>query len=435
MNKIDLKDHQKVPIEFMKTNYGLLLYHTVGSGKTITSLLALYQFINDIIIIGPKSSKKTFMDEINILNLDQNRFTFYTFQKIKKLIYNDFTLFANKSIIIDEAHHLRNETKDVYFLASILQTCFKIILLSATPIVNYLNDLSPLINIIKKENILPIEKELFNFYYFDDVLLTLKNENSLKQKLLGSISYYKNNNIIDYPKTFFHYKSIVMNIDQINEYAKHVKRFIYDYQVPSEINLFDIKFDYLNRGKKNSFLSATRMLSNGHSKISEIIKLVQLKQFPIVIYSNFLESGLYPVAKLLSENNISHKMITGNTSQDRLINIVNEYNDRRFDVMLLSSAGSESITLKNTRQLHIMEPHFNDAKINQVIGRVNRYKSHEKLSPKERYIDIYYWSSIFPSHYNNMSADEYLIDLSRIKTNNIKAFESIIIDASIEKNL
>lgn len=435
MNKIDLKDHQKVPIEFMKTNYGLLLYHTVGSGKTITSLLALYQFINDIIIIGPKSSKKTFIDEINMLNLDENRFIFYTFQKIKKKIYDDINLFTNKSIIIDEAHHLRNETKDVYFLASILQTSFKIILLTATPIVNYLNDLSPLINIIKKENILPIEKELFNFYYFDDIQLVLKNENSLKQKLLNSISYHKNTNIIDYPKSTIHYKSIVMNIDQINEYAKYVKRFIYDYQVPSEINLFDIKFDYLSRGKKNSFLSATRMLSNGHSKIDEIIKLVQIGDYPIVIYSNFLETGLYPVAKLLSENNISHKIITGNTTQDKLINTVNGYNNGRFKVLLLSSAGSESITLKNTRQLHIMEPHFNDAKINQVIGRVIRYKSHELLKSKDKHVNIYYWSSIFPSHYNNISADEYLIELSRIKTNNINAFESIIIEASIEKNL
>jgi hypothetical protein len=438
MSEITLKPYQKIPIEHMKTNYGLLLYHSVGSGKTITALMSMYQFVNDIIIIGPKSSKKTFADEISKLNLKLERFTIYTFKKVKQIIYEDFDLFTGKCVIIDEAHHLRNETKDVYLLASLLQTAHKVILLTATPIVNYLNDLSPLINIVRKENVLPLERELFEFFYFDVIHLSLKNEEILKKKIQGCISYYQKDDGGDYPKTITHYKGTVMNIDQIEAYAQHVRRFIYDYQVPMSTSLFDVKFDYLNKGKLNSFLGATRMISNTVNsqrdtpKIVEVIKIIKEKVFPIVVYSNFLENGLYPISSALNELNISNKMITGKTSIDKLILIVNEYNSRKFDVLLLSSAGSESITLKNTRQLHILEPHFNDAKINQVIGRVVRYKSHEDLDVSNRIVNVYHWFSIFPSNYNNLSADEFLIDLSRIKTGIINAFDRVMIETSIE---
>ena len=57
--------------------------------------------------------------------------------------------------------------------------------------------------------------------------------------------------------------------------------------------------------------------------------------------------------------------------------IVNNYNEGKYKVLLLSSAGSESLDLKNTRQIHIMEPYWNEGKIIQVIGRAIRYKSHD----------------------------------------------------------
>ena len=68
----------------MKDNRGLILYHSTGSGKTITALAALYQFKRGIIIIGQKSSKKAFYDDIKKLGYDRSRFEFFTFTKIKK---------------------------------------------------------------------------------------------------------------------------------------------------------------------------------------------------------------------------------------------------------------------------------------------------------------------------------------------------------------
>src|SRR5271154_5489346 len=135
-NKIELKPHQEIPIEFIKNNRAILLYHSTGSGKTITALSAIYQFDENIVIIGPKSSKKAFNDDMKKLKMDPGRFKFYTFTKIKKLIKEkNIDILAEFSVIVDEAHNLRNETSDNILLMSALEPVKKIVLMTATPVI------------------------------------------------------------------------------------------------------------------------------------------------------------------------------------------------------------------------------------------------------------------------------------------------------------
>jgi len=69
---ITLRQYQKIAIEYIKNNYGLIVYHSTGSGKTIIALVAMNQFNRDTIIIGPKSSMKVFNDTINKLEYDNS---------------------------------------------------------------------------------------------------------------------------------------------------------------------------------------------------------------------------------------------------------------------------------------------------------------------------------------------------------------------------
>ena len=79
-----------------------------------------------------------------------------------------------------------------------------------------------------------------------------------------------------------------------------------------------------------------------------------------------------------------------------------------------------------------MEPHWNESRIKQVIGRAIRYKSHSELEEKDRHVQIYRWSSTFPDTIANKSADEYLIELSKNKDEIFHTFDEIIQNASIE---
>lgn len=441
MNKIKLKSHQKPPIEFIKNNFGLLLYHSTGSGKTITSLAMMNQFIKQnkkLIIIGPKSSKKAFLDEINKLNMSFDNITIYSYQKIKNIMYDNIDIFNNKCVIVDEAHHLRNETKNNIFLLDLLLSCYKIVLLTATPVVNYLNDISPLINLIKKKEILPTDMKLFNYFYINENNDKISINKTIKNKIDKSLSYYtiKDENKF-YPSYKIKYKKIKMSIAQVQEYVKYIKTIIYKNNPPNIPDLTHIDFEVLSKREKNFFLQSTRQISNtiendhNSPKIKIIYKKLSTGNFPAVIYSNFLKNGLYPIAKWLHEKKISYKIISGSTTPDKLIKTVNEYNKQKFKVLLISSAGSESLDLKNTRQIHIMEPHWNEAKIDQIIGRAIRYKSHFDLPLPDRNVKVYRWISIFPEPYLNKSADEYLMDISIKKREIFKEFKKIIISSSI----
>lgn len=439
MLPIKLKDHQKSPIKFIKNNFGLILYHSTGSGKTVTSLLSMDQFSKDVVIVGPKSAKKAFKDEIKRLNLNLYKYTFITYARAKIEVQKNFDLFKDKCVIIDEAHHLRTETKLNLILNSVLVNCYRIMLLTATPVVNYINDIATLINIVKREEILPTERELFNFFYFDERKPEITNKKMLGDKLKNCISYYYNKSDSNFPKTDTVWSNVVMDGGQVEAYEKYIRRYVYDYNVQTSKDVFNIKFDALKRGKLNSFLSATRQISNTVNNSTDSAKLkLMLKKvitdnlYPVVIYSNFLKNGVYPMAKLLVENSVSCKIITGNTTDDKLIKTVDEYNKRKFDVLLITTAAAESLDLKNTRQIHIMEPHWNDSKIQQVVGRVIRYKSHSELPVNQRHVTIYRWISVFPYNIKNASADEYLLQVTENKQKMLKEFTNLVKEVSIK---
>lgn len=451
-NKIVLKKHQKLPVEFMKNNRGLLLYHSTGSGKTLTALYSMYQFDKPIIIIGPKSSRKAFTDNINKANLDIDRVTFFTYTKMKMLLDKNIELLSNTCVILDEAHHLRSETSKNLLVISALDFAYKVILLTATPIINYPNDLAVLINIVKNKSVLPTDVGLFNSLYYDDVEFRLKNTDIFQNKIKDAISYYKMKDDENYPKSEVIIKDVVMNNEQLDEYIHYVKKFIYDlFDVE---NPFNIDFTTLDKRKKNYFLTATRQLSNTvgddiipeakyskrnkysdkaeSPKIKAIFETVRKGPFPCVVYSNFLKRGVYEISKLLEISGIIYKTITGGTSDDKINQIVNAYNSGKFQVLLISSAASESLDLKNTRQIHIMEPHWNEPKITQIIGRAIRYKSHEDLPVKDRNVKIYRWVSVFPENIFNKSADQYLTEISEYKDKIFQDFEELIKESSIE---
>ena len=437
----DLKNHQKKPIDFMKYNRGLILYHSTGGGKTLTALFSVYQFDNPIIIIGPKSSKKAFVDNIQKANMDIDRFTFYTYTKIKIILESEVTIFKNMSVIVDEAHSLRNENMYNLYITSALMLATRVILLTATPVVNYFNDLAVLVNVIHGEDSLPTDRALFDQMFYDEDTLSLINTDILFNKLLNTVSYYKIIDDVNYPSSQTHIREVEMDHLQIEEYKYYVKKIIYgDTNIPDNIDIFNINYALLPNKKRNFFLNVTRQLSNvakdadTSPKIEDIIDYVKKGPYPIVVYSNFLKSGIFTLAILLERNKISYKVISGFVSQDKLNVIVNNYNNRQYQVLLISSAGSESLDLKNTRQIHIMEPHWNESKITQVIGRTIRFGSHSALPLEERHVDIYRWISIFTSQYKNISADQYLTNLSVRKMELWNKYNEIVIDASIENN-
>jgi hypothetical protein len=81
--------------------------------------------------------------------------------------------------------------------------------------------------------------------------------------------------------------------------------------------------------------------------------------------------------------------------------------DLDVQVILITQAGSEGISLKGVRQVHIMEPYWNYIRVQQIIGRAIRAKSHNHLDPAERIVDVYvYLATLTKEQAEDMKWDD-----------------------------
>jgi hypothetical protein len=64
-------------------------------------------------------------------------------------------------------------------------------------------------------------------------------------------------------------------------------------------------------------------------------------------------------------------------------------------VIGITGAGAEGISLKCCRSVHIMEPYWNNVRLDQVKGRAIRICSHKDLPYDERDVEIYTYCTVF----------------------------------------
>ena len=143
------------------------------------------------------------------------------------------------------------------------------------------------------------------------------------------------------------------------------------------------------------------------------------QMYKALIYSNYLDSGVNPYKERLIKANIPFGEFTGNIKDKVRNQLVKDYNENKLKALIVSSAGAEGLDLKGTRLVQLLEPHFNNEKIKQVIGRAARYKSHEGLAPSKQNVLVQrYLSSINPTFLERLfkqtpqSSDEYLQNLA-----------------------
>jgi superfamily II DNA or RNA helicase len=111
----------------------------------------------------------------------------------------------------------------------------------------------------------------------------------------------------------------------------------------------------------------------------------------IVVYSNFLDNGMEPIAGLLALNKHTFGVINGGVSKNQRVRYADSFNDPNdpLKILFISAAGAEGIDLKAVRTIIILEPHFNESRLDQVIGRGVRYKSHLDLPLEHRDVVVY----------------------------------------------
>jgi hypothetical protein len=143
----------------------------------------------------------------------------------------------------------------------------------------------------------------------------------------------------------------------------------------------------------------------------------------------------------------TYAIISGSVNVSERQEIINVFNGKNningeeIGLLLISKSGAEGINLKNVRHLHIMEPFWNYARIEQIIARGSRYMSHDDLPEDQRDIKPYIYLSVFPKEYKppdngeTITTDEELFTNSLLNKKLINEFTTALIETSIDCNV
>jgi len=109
----------------------------------------------------------------------------------------------------------------------------------------------------------------------------------------------------------------------------------------------------------------------------------------------------------------------------------NNTNGENVKVVIISVAGSEGLDFKNIRQVHILEPWYNMNLLEQIIGRAIRNCSHKRLPFSRRNVELYLYGSRLTNP-DIEAIDLYLYRLSEFKAVKIGAVSRVLRTSAVD---
>jgi hypothetical protein len=112
-------------------------------------------------------------------------------------------------------------------------------------------------------------------------------------------------------------------------------------------------------------------------------------------------------------------------------------------LMEITSSGAQGISLKNVRQVHILEPYWNQNRIDQVIGRAVRANSHKDLPKQDRTVEVFMYvatldkkskesSATIRIKDNGMTSDEHIVSIAKRKSDIMEQLYDIMKKAAVD---
>jgi len=334
-------------------------------------------------------------------------------------------------LVLDEAHRLRNTgTKQHKAIAVPARKAKKRLLLTGTSIYNRPSDIAVLTNIARGEVALPENPYEFDRKFIQDELSkvtllqrvrgmkpgvrrTLKNREELLRALAGHVDVHEGE-MEGFPARVDETVKVPMTRRQMEVHDTLMDRAPYSVRAKVRAGLPPSKQEskslnaYLTGSRQVSLTPRTHVEGMTDSeedanipKIREAVRrLVEARKSnpkaKSVVYSNYIGAGLKPYARQLKAEGVPFEMFTGGVTRKEKARIIKDYNAGKSPVLLVSSSGTEGLDLKGTRLVQVLEPHFNNSKIEQVVARGIRYKSHDHLPEEDRTVQVQRFLSTRP---------------------------------------
>ena len=418
---IQLQEHQqRIADRIATTDPRLLVYHGLGSGKSLSSLAAAEaakeQDGEEYGVVVPASLRGNFEKEVKKFTRNSNpEIMSYTGLALGKKFQQ-----PPKTLIMDEAHRLRNPgSASSAGAADAAAQAQRLMLLTGSPITNSPTDLANLLSMLHNKSITPEE---FEKRYIDyktvrpglfgwlrgvkpGVKPVVKNEKELRQLLQGKVDYQpsKTPEGVDV-------KEEVVRVP-LSPAQDKIQKAIRTKIPPGFLWKLDQEFPLSKDelAKLNSFLTGLRQVSlstqpfradkdpakafQQSAKLQAAFQNLQKtlgedKRKKAIIYSNFIDSGLAPYAAGLEKAKIPHAFFHGGVSTKARQAAVDAYNQGKLRALLIGPAGAEGLSTKGTSLIQLLDPHWHESRSQQARGRGLRFDSHRDLPEELKNVQV-----------------------------------------------
>lgn len=388
-------------------------------------------------------------------------------------------------IIIDEVQNLISESGILYEkfirVVNVFSRNNKFLLLSATPIYDKPFEIGLTLNLLNPRVSFPLTRKEF------DEMFIAKNK-SMKNKDLfywmcnGYVSYFSGGNPEHFPfkrviekryrmgntqEKF--YKLALINETKVskrnddnesNDFMSKVRQFC-NCVFPGD---YEMKGNVMTKqeGNNKRFGNHTiDTIENEYSpKLVNIAKLIRDEPGIHFVFSDLKRYGITPLAEILTKMGFSKAdhnsqfrdesprfaIWSGDVkSQDKaafsqkmrgIIKDMKNVNGEYLKVIMGTTSIMEGVSFKNVRNVHIMNPWWNESRIQQVIARAIRFKSHDNLPYGDRFVNVYRHISVyksFPESQYSSLMDEYK---SSEKARNVNAANTMgLLSSTVDQHM
>lgn len=269
------------------------------------------------------------------------------------------------------------------------------------------------------------------------------------QKLGQFLDFADPNDLEDMPSAVTEYVPVEMSGDQYKHYQKQMAK------APKSLAARIIRGQWASSGGRNRAISARQAAQSTYgqygesdrtidtsSKVQKMVAdakshLQESKRNKIVMYANFVDSGVRPIHMALKREGIPHSIFIGqgNEVDDKVINeaertrAYKDFQGDRTRIIIVSGAGAKGLNLKSGTMFMAAEGHFNPEIIRQAQARIRRLGAHKDVPKAERKVAIRRYVSVEPAPglfkrikrwakgepKHHKSTDEWVYDVARAK--------------------
>ena len=253
-------------------------------------------------------------------------------------------------------------------------------------------------------------------------------------------------------------------LKELNNYVNAFDDYLADRQAEDEKNGYTLQDDikkyhdaYQNnyeefQQKEQKKSSLYEAMYRSSAKMLYMIFNILKSPGPVLVYSNYvLVEGLQIFKMYLKyfgfsryedrehgTDNYRYTEYHGGIDERERAATLKAFNDKDnmygkiIKIIMISPAGAEGISLRNVRQVAIMEPYWHEVRITQMVGRAIRQCSHRDLPLDERHVDVYRYKSIRKGKNQKWTTDQYIEDLARGKEGLIQSFLDAMKEVAVD---